>query len=260
MPMSPAISSPPRWRPLRFLTAALALSLVGHAAALAFLHGRRTEVVSLPKPVEVELVEVKRPEPPPAPPPEPEPPRPPPPKPMKRPPVKVAEVSRPTPPPETPAPPPPNQPPAPEPAKPAPLVVGISMSSTTSAGSFAAPVGNTTYGKTEERASAPEEVKSYSAPRYVPIYQVDSEPELLHEEKVPVPEEARRAGVEGTVLLSITVDPEGKVVKAKVLRGPGYGMNEAALGAIRRFKFKPATKGGEPVSTEMNYSYTFVLD
>ncbi|WP_186817774.1 energy transducer TonB, partial [Myxococcus virescens] len=37
-------------------------------------------------------------------------------------------------------------------------------------------------------------------------------------------------------------------------------LNEAARDAIRRFRFKPAIKGGEPVSTEMKYSYTFLLD
>ena len=36
--------------------------------------------------------------------------------------------------------------------------------------------------------------------------------------------------------------------------------NEAAREAIKRFRFKPAIKGGEAVSTEMKYSYTFLLD
>ncbi|WP_141276527.1 energy transducer TonB [Myxococcus sp. CA005] len=181
---------------------------------------------------------------------------------VKPPPVKVAEAPKPLPPPPVDAPPPPNDtPPPPEPqAKPPPLVVGMTMSSTTSAGSFAAPVGNTAYGRTGPTAKAPQEVKAYSAPKYAPIYQVDSEPTVASEVKIPYPEEARRAGVEGTVTLSITIDHEGKVVAVKILKGPGYGLNEAARDAIRRFRFKPAIKGGEPVSTEMKYSYTFLLD
>jgi protein TonB len=141
-----------------------------------------------------------------------------------------------------------------------PLVVGISMSSTTSAGSFAAPVGNTAYGKVDTQAKPPSEVKAYSAPKYVPVYQVDSAPTVAQEVKIPYPEEARRAGIEGTVTLSITIDTEGKVVKSVVLSGPGYGLNEAARDALLRFRFKPAVKNGEPVSTEMKYSYTFLLD
>ncbi|MFP2934618.1 energy transducer TonB, partial [Pyxidicoccus sp. 3LG] len=157
------------------------------------------------------------------------------------------------------APPPPNETPPPA-AKPAPLVVGLSMSSTTSAGSFAAPVGNTLYGRTADKAKAPQEVKAYSAPKYTPIYQVDREPELANEVKIPYPDEARRAGIEGTVTLSITVDLDGKVVSARVLNGPGHGLDEAARNAILRFRFRPAIKGGEAVSTEMKYSYTFLLD
>ncbi|WP_044889267.1 energy transducer TonB [Myxococcus hansupus] len=213
------------------------------------------------RPVEMVMVEVRKPPPPPPEEPKPEEPKPPPPKPVKPPPVKVAAAPRPLPPPPVNAPPPPNDTPPPEPsAKPPPLVVGMTMSSTTSAGSFAAPVGNTAYGRTGNTATDPKEVKGYSAPKYAPIYQVDSEPTVASEVKIPYPEEARRAGVEGTVTLSIAIDHEGKVSSVKILKGPGYGLNEAARDAIRRFRFKPAIKGGEPVATEMKYSYTFLLD
>jgi protein TonB len=134
------------------------------------------------------------------------------------------------------------------------------MSSTTSAGSFSAPVGNTAYGKVAERAADPNQVKAYTAPKFVPVYQVDSEPSVAAEVKVPYPEEARRAGVEGTVLLSIAVNAEGRVTKATIISGPGYGLNEAARDALLKFRFKPAYKGGEAVATEMKYSYTFLLD
>ncbi|MFP2964437.1 energy transducer TonB, partial [Myxococcus sp. 1LA] len=205
------------------------------------------------RPVEMVMVEVQKP-PPPIEEPKPEPPKPPPPKPraVKPPPVKVAEAPKPLPPPPVDAPPPPNETPPPS-AKPAPLVVGMTMSSTTSAGGFAAAVGNTLYGRTGPTAKAPQEVKAYSAPKYAPIYQVDSEPTVASEVKIPYPEEARRAGVEGTVTLSIAIDHEGKVTAVKILKGPGYGLNEAARDAIRRFRFKPAIKGGEPVATEMKY-------
>ena len=162
---------------------------------------------------------------------------------------------------QKPPPPPPNDTPPPEtPPKPVPLVVGISLSSTTSAGGFAAPVGNTTYGKVADTATHPSEVKAYTAPRYVPVYQVDTEPTVAQEVKIPYPDEARRSGVEGTVTLSITVNAEGRVVKAVVLKGPGYGLDEAAREALLRFRFKPAVKNGESVATEMKYSYTFLLD
>ena len=244
---------------LLFLLVSLGVHGVGFVL-LSRMQERATPTVQ--RPVELVMVEVRKPPPPPPPKEEP---KPPPPKPKlapKPPPLKVAQAEKPPPPPPPDAaPPPPNDAPPPEqPSKPVPLVVGISMSSTTSAGGFAAPVGNTVYGKTGDKATDPKEVKAYSAPKYVPVYQVDSPPSVASEVKVPYPDEARHAGVEGQVVLSITVDNEGRVVKAVVLSGPGYGLEEAARKALLRFRFKPAVKGGEAVSTEMKYSYTFLLD
>lgn len=244
-----------RPNPLGAVLVFIVFSLLFHGAgfvALSRMEDRETFTVQ--KPVELVMVEVERPPPPP-----PEVKEEPKPVPKaKPPPIKVAATEKPPPPPEN-APPPPNDTPPPE-AKPAPLLVGISLSSTTSAGTFNAPVGNTAYGKAPDKAPQPGEVQKYSAPKYVAIYQVDTEPSVASEVKIPYPDEARRAGVEGTVRLSITVDFTGKVLNVKVLSGPGYGLNEAARDAIRRFRFKPAVKNGEPVSTEMKYAYTFLLD
>ncbi|MBF5046176.1 TonB family protein [Aggregicoccus sp. 17bor-14] len=238
----------------------LLVSVGLHAAAFVAMSRMEARAPApLNKAVELVMVEVQKP-PPPPPPAEPkkeEPPRPAP-RPVRPPPVKVAAAAKP-PPPQPEAPPPPNDAPPPQPAK-APLVVGISMSSTTTAGTFSAPVGNTAYGKTADKAQAPAAVKPYSAARYVPVYQVDSAPAVLSEYKPPYPPEARRAQVEGQVVLSITVDSDGRVVAVKVLSGPGYGLDEAARDALRRFRFRPATKGGEPVATELKYTYTFQLD
>ncbi|MHB8874399.1 MAG: energy transducer TonB [Myxococcaceae bacterium] len=239
-----------------WLVAAFIASVVGHLAFLYYLDAKPDRAADYNKIVELEMVQV-------------EPPKPPPPKeepkeeekkaPPKPAPIKVAVV-KPPPPPVDDAPPPPNDTPPPEtPAKPVPLVVGISMSSTTASGGFAAPVGNTMYGKTAEKAIAPQEVKPYYAPKYTPVYQVDSEPSVASEVKVPYPPEAIHAEIEGSVLLSIVIDDSGKVVNVKVVKGLGYGCDEAAQKALFRFRFKPAIKNGEPVSTTIPYRYTFVL-
>lgn len=244
--------------PLKWVAVFLLASLLLHGAALLYIGARKVDLTQVAKPLELVMFEVE----PPKPPPPPEPPKSEP-KAQPKPPIKVATVKKAPPPPsnEPPPPPPPNDapPPNPEPTKPV-LVVGISMSSTTSAGSFAAPVGNTLYGKTAEKAADPTQVKAYSAPKYMPIYQVDSMPSLVSEVKIPYPDEARRAQIEGTVMLSITIDTEGRVVHAKVINGLGYGLDEAAREAILKFRFSPAIKGGEAVSTEMKYKYTFLLD
>jgi protein TonB len=172
------------------------------------------------------------------------------------PPRRVAEIPRrPVKPDE---PPPPNQS-APQPTE-APLVVGLSLSSTTTAEGVPLPTGNTLYGKPDARAQDPSQAKPYSAPRYTPFAQVDSRPEILFEVKIPYPEQAKHAAIEGDVVLSIDLDETGHVTAAKVLRGPGYGLNEAARDAILKWKFKPATKNGAPTATTVPFTYHFVLN
>lgn len=239
------------------LLVTLLASLVGHFTMFKTLQNVERPLVK-DQPIVVEIVELP---PPPPPPPEPEPPKPepeppkPPPK-LKPPPVKVVETK---PPPEEP--PPPNEEAPEETKEPPPLVVGVTMSSTTSAGAFAAPVGNTAYGKVDKVAVDPNSVKPYKAPVYVPPGSADREPSLDVDCKTDYPEEARRNEVEGTVRLRITVDFDGKVVEVKPAgTAVGYGLDEAAKKAILRCKFKPAIKGGQPVATSLVYNYTFQLD
>lgn len=246
------LTRPAAPRPVPVLTYCVVGSVFLHALLLGWASLNELEKKPEEKPLEMVMVEVEPPqvekvEAPKEPPP----------------PIRVARVDKPVakPPPELKdAPPPPNDAPAPEPSKPVPLVVGISLSSTTTAGDFAAATGNTVYGRTEKTAVNPDEVKGYSAPKYAPAYQVDTQPELLSEVKAPYPEEAKRASIEGTVVLKILVDLNGQVVEARLLKGLGFGLDEAALRAIRQFKFRPAYKGGEAVSTEINYNYTWLLD
>lgn len=66
-------------------------------------------------------------------------------------------------------------------------------------------------------------------------------------------------GVEGTVHLELVVGVSGSVESARLVRGVGYGLDEAALRAARRFRFAAATKGGRPVRVRMGWSMQFRL-
>jgi len=219
----------------------LAVSLALHAGLLAWVTSVPPLPVPTPRPAsELVVVEVRRP--PPArrdtPPP------PPPPSRMKR--FRAAAV------------PPPNDIPPPQaPAEPPPVVVGLTMQSTTTAGTFAAPVGNTLAAKAPDRATAPGVV---ALPAAAPLYQVDSPPTLIGEVKIPYPEDARTRGIEGTVVLRVLVDETGAVRSVKQVSGPGGGLDEAAAKAVARCRFRPALRKGQPVATEIRYAYTFVLD
>jgi len=66
------------------------------------------------------------------------------------------------------------------------------------------------------------------------------------------PEFARKAGIQGTVVLEVEVYKDGTVgeirVKRSVQSGPG-SLDEEAIAAIRRVKFQPGIAGGKPVDT-----------
>jgi len=238
------------------LLALLAASAVAHVVLFILLPATAPD--RGPRNTVVEMALYEPPPPPPPPPPkaeEPEPPR----ELAKPKPTPIVKANTPKPP--EPRPPPPNEAPPPEtPAKPVPLVVGVTMASTTAAGGFAVQVGNTTYGKASDQVVDAADVKPYAAPKYAPPGSADSEPELLSEVKIDYPEEARKNEIEGSVRLRVTLSPDGTVENVVVLSGPGYGLNEAARDALRRFRFRPAMKGGQPVGYTFIYTYTFLLD
>lgn len=69
---------------------------------------------------------------------------------------------------------------------------------------------------------------------------------------VKYPEIAREAGIEGTVLVQCFIDKKGNVIKTVVVKGlEGTGLNEAAMDALKKTKFKPAIQRDKPVGVWM---------
>ncbi len=63
------------------------------------------------------------------------------------------------------------------------------------------------------------------------------------------PEAARQRGIEGTVLLKVWVTEQGRVEAVEVSRSAGYqDLDQAAMEAVRRWRFEPARRGREPVA------------
>jgi periplasmic protein TonB len=241
---------------------AYAFSAALHVAAIVAL--ARLPTPALAETVPIEIVEVAPP-PPPAEPPPPAPAAPPSP---RAPAAKVRPPRAPAPPPApvpSPAPPPPNAPPpedAPPPER-APVRVGISMSSSTTGEGVAAPVGNTLHGELPRTAPAPSEVAPYRSERYVPPTRVTVLPRPIGECRPGAdayPEAARRLGLEGVVVLALTIDETGAVAEARVLEDPGHGFGAAAARSVRRdCRFAPARRDGEPVATSVRYTVRFLL-
>jgi TonB family protein len=59
------------------------------------------------------------------------------------------------------------------------------------------------------------------------------------------PEAAKKAGVEGTVVLSVSLDDKGQVVRARVLKSIPE-LDQAALEAVRQWTYEPMTVNGTP--------------
>ena len=73
------------------------------------------------------------------------------------------------------------------------------------------------------------------------------------------PVHARADEVEGDVGVEIVVDREGRVVDARVARPAGHGFDEAALVAVRSYRFSPAQREGRAVRVRMPWSVQFRL-
>lgn len=258
--MSAAATSPPTLRGRsaassgfgRRLTVAVVVSAVVHAVIFLFLS---RAAHAPPRPIDssitVEVREVVKPLPPPPEPPQKA-------KKIERVPARVSIK----PPPIQDRPPPPNQPPPKAtPRAPPPIRIGVNLESTVPGGAFAAPVGNTLYGQAADKAPNPATASQpYWAPAYMAPARVSELPVVISEVRAPYPPEARKQGIEGQVVLLVTIDDEGRVARVKHVSGPGHGLDEAADQAVRQFKWKPARYNGTAVATEIRYTYTFEID
>ncbi|MGD2113471.1 MAG: TonB family protein [Acidobacteriota bacterium] len=70
---------------------------------------------------------------------------------------------------------------------------------------------------------------------------------------------ARKARLQGVVIVQAIIDKQGTVTNVKVLKGLGMGLDQAAVEAIKKWKFEPATLNGKPVAVYYNLTVNFRL-
>lgn len=93
-----------------------------------------------------------------------------------------------------------------------------------------------------------------------PVYQVGSSiqpPVAIHMVAPKYSQEARAAKLSGNVVVSMVVDSKGELRNVHVLRGVGMGLDENALKAVKKYRFKPALKDGKPVAVYLNVQVNF---
>jgi protein TonB len=147
---------------------------------------------------------------------------------------------------------------APEPAR---KVFGVARNSLVS--DEAGPGVEVKQGNTLATAPDNEKLKDGDAgslPIPTDEYLVSKMPRLEAEVRIPYPPEAKARNIEGPVVLEILIDAAGRVRDAKLISGPGAGLNEAALAAIKLFKFSPAEVDGKAVTVRTRFTYRFVLE
>ena len=84
-------------------------------------------------------------------------------------------------------------------------------------------------------------------------------PVLLDGPQPRYTETARRAGVQGTVVVEAIIDEHGRVTDVSLLKKLPMGLDQAAVEAVKSWRFKPATLAGRAVKVYYTLTVNFTL-
>jgi len=65
------------------------------------------------------------------------------------------------------------------------------------------------------------------------------------------------AGVQGDVVVEVTIDARGNIVAKRILQRIGYGVDEKVLAALEGWRFTPATQDGVPIPSQHDIHFHF---
>ncbi len=84
-------------------------------------------------------------------------------------------------------------------------------------------------------------------------------PEVISRVVAKYTDEARRAGIQGTVVLAVAIDRNGRARDIQVERGIDAGLDDEAVKAVRQWRFRPGEQDGRPVRVNVHVEVTFSL-
>lgn len=86
-------------------------------------------------------------------------------------------------------------------------------------------------------------------------------PRLIQEVKPNYTAEAMRAKIQGIVTLEAVVEPDGSVGNVSITRSldPTFGLDQEAIRTVKKWRFAPGTRFGQPVSVLVEIEMTFTL-
>jgi protein TonB len=156
--------------------------------------------------------------------------------------------------------------PAPGPA-PRPPVAGVAATEPDVAPPVPAAEAAGTTGRTSQARPRPDAPEPPAAPKPTKpsVAGLDaSEPKIIPESMVQpeYPEDARKAKVQGKVILQALIDREGRVAEVEVLRSvPEFpSLAEAAVEAVSQWRYEPAERNGKPVAVYFTIVVEFKLN
>ena len=89
--------------------------------------------------------------------------------------------------------------------------------------------------------------------------QLTKAPQVVEQAEVDYPKESLKAGVEGEVVLEITLGADGRVSDAKIISAPDEFLGQAAREALLATVFTPAEIDGKPAPITFQYKLGFAL-
>jgi periplasmic protein TonB len=168
------------------------------------------------------------------------------------------EETPPPPPPPEPEPPPPPKPPPrvkppPEPKAPPPPQFGLEEKDNSKTGELAVATGNTIMKEAEKQVAPP-------PPPLPPApVMMDQPPRILKGKPPKYPAHALDRGLEGTVVVLITIDTNGRVTKAEIEKSGGRDFDNAVNASIGQTSFQPQVRNGRRMPARFRRPYVFKL-
>jgi len=92
-----------------------------------------------------------------------------------------------------------------------------------------------------------------------PVAELDQIPAAIAQTSPTYPADMRRAGITGNVTVRMTIDANGDVSAAAATNYSRSEFEEAAVEAVKQWKFRPGQKDGQPVATQMDVPIVFAL-
>jgi TonB family protein len=72
-----------------------------------------------------------------------------------------------------------------------------------------------------------------------------------------IPSSELPGGVQGKVIVEVTIDAQGMVVEERLLQGLGHGVDERVIAVLRNWRFRPATRNGVPIPSKQDVVFPF---